>query len=210
VPARRPVRRADRLGRVTDHPQSPAPQHLARFFVKQRITMMVNRYEIREAKLDGTEGAVIAVAQQKRLAFKEQVTFYADEARTQAVFSFKARQALDFAAVYDVMDGAGRPLGTFQKDFQASLLRSSFHLGGPGIDAYGQERNQVVGILRRFIDFPFSFHFTFTDKATGAVVLTSERQFTLRDRYTVDVPDQRLDFRLAAAMAVGLDVLMAR
>ncbi len=185
-------------------------QHLARFYVKQRITMMVNRYEIRAANPDGSEGAVLAVAQQKRLAFREQVTFYSDEQRSTPVFSFQARQALDLGAVYDVFDAAGTPIGYFQKDFGASLLRSSFHLGGPGIDAYGQERSQLIAILRRFIDFPFSFHFDFKDKQSGAVVMSSERQFSLRDRYTVDVPDQRVDFRLAAAMAVGLDALLQR
>ena len=44
--------------------------------------MMVNRYEIRAVDAAGVEGPVIAVAQQKRMAFKEQVTFYSDEART--------------------------------------------------------------------------------------------------------------------------------
>lgn len=195
---------------MTDSTEGPALQHIDRFFVKQRLTMMVNRYEIRGANPDGTEGPVIAMAQQKRLAFKEQVTFYADEARTRPVFSFKARQALDLAAVYDVFDAEGRPVGTFQKDFAASLLRSSFHLTGPGIDAYGQERNQALAIIRRFVDLPFAFHFDFTDKQSGAVVMSSERQFSLRDRYTVTVPDSRVDFRLAAAMAVGLDALLAR
>ncbi|RWZ52775.1 hypothetical protein ELQ90_02190 [Labedella phragmitis] len=185
-------------------------QHLARFFVKQRITAMVNRYEIRAANPDGSEGAVIAMAQQKRLAFKEQVTFFADEARTQPVFSFRARQAMDFAAMYDVVDAAGTPIGSFQKDFKASLLRSSFHLSGPGFEAYGQERNAAIAIIRRFVDLPFSFHFDFTDKQSGQVVMSSERQFSLRDRYTVDVPDPRVDFRLAAAMAVGLDALLQR
>jgi hypothetical protein len=118
---------------------------------------------------------------------------------------------MDLAAVYDVFDAAGTPIGFFQKDFKASLLRSSFHLGGPGIDAYGQERNQVIGILRRvWNDIPFVFHFDFTDKQTGQVVLSSEKKWALRDQYTVTVPDARLDFRLAAAMAVGLDALMAR
>lgn len=195
---------------MTDTFQGQALQYRDRFYIKQRITMMVNRYEIREANLDGSEGRVVAIAQQKRLAFKEQVTFYADEARTRPVFSFKARQALELAAVYDVMDGAGEPIGSFQKDFGASLLRSSFHLYGSGIIAYGQERNQIAAIFRRFIYLPFSFHFDFTDKQSGAVVMSSERQFTLRDRYTVTVPDTRLDFRLAAAMAVGLDALLQR
>lgn len=195
---------------MTNIPQSKATEHLDRFVITQRITMMVNRYEIRAANPDGSEGVVIAIAQQKRMAFKEQVTFYADESRTRPVFSFTARQALDLAAVYDVSDAAGEPLGYFQKDFRASLLRSSFHLGGPGIEAYGQERNPAIGVIRRFVDFPFAFHFDFTDRSTGAIVMSSERQFSLRDRYTVTVPDPRLDFRLAAAMAVGLDTLMQR
>lgn len=194
-------------------PTTPAGgvTHVPQFFVKQKLTLMVNRYEIRSGNPDGTPGAIIAMAQQKRLAFKEQVTFYADEARSSPVFSFKARNIMELAAVYDVFDAAGTPIGYFQKDFRASLLRSSFHLGGPGIDAYGQERNQVVGILRRlYNDIPFTFHFDFTDKATGQLVMSSNKKFALRDQYRVEVPDTRVDFRLAAAMAVGLDALLGR
>ena len=105
--------------------------------------MMVNRYEVRTVNPDGTPGELLAIAQQKRLAMKERVTFFADEARTTPVFSFAARNILELAAVYDVFDAAGTAIGYFQKDFAASMLRSSFHLVGPGIDAYGQERNQA-------------------------------------------------------------------
>jgi uncharacterized protein YxjI len=189
---------------------TPHPNHVPRLFVKQRITPMVNRYEIRIANPDGSEGAVIAMAQQKRLAFKEQVTFFADEGRTQPVFSFRARQRVDLGATYDVLDAAGTPIGSFQKDFKASLLRSSFHFSGSGFEAYGQERNRAIAIIRRFVDLPFSFHFDFADKQTSQVVMSSERQFSLRDRYTVDIPDPRIDFRLAAAMAVALDALLRR
>ncbi len=41
--------------------------------------MMVNRYEVSEANPDGSPGRLLALAQQKRMAFKEQVTFYADD-----------------------------------------------------------------------------------------------------------------------------------
>jgi hypothetical protein len=57
---------------------------------------------------------------------------------------------------------------------------------------------------------PFVFHFDFVDTATGAPVMTSERQKAIRDRYTVRVPDPRLDFRVAASMAVALDALQSR
>ncbi|MEO5651683.1 MAG: hypothetical protein ABIN79_14270 [Marmoricola sp.] len=187
-----------------------AQMHLPQFYVRQKLTLMVNRYEINEANPDGSVGRRMAIAQQKRLAFKEQVTFYRDEERTKPVFSFKARQVLDLNAGYDVVDAEGGPLGFFRKDFRSSLLRSTFQLGAPGLEATGQERNVVVAVLRRFVEFPFAFHFDFTDQQTGQVVMTSERQMSLRDRYTVTVPDPRIDFRLAAAMAVGLDALMAR
>jgi uncharacterized protein YxjI len=183
--------------------------HLPAFFVGQKLTMMVNRYEIRAVGPDGTPGQLMAVAQQKRLAFKEQVTFYADEQRTRAVFSFKARKTIDLGSGYDVYDEAGNPLGFFRKDFGRSLIRSTFHLSGPDLEAMGQERNPVVAVLRRVVDFPFPYHFDFHDSA-GALVMSVDRQFSVRDRYAVNVPDPRLDFRLAAAMAVGLDALMSR
>src|SRR5215217_5817233 len=180
-----------------------------RFSLRQKITMMVNRYELRALGDDGVEGPLMAMAQQKRMAFKEQVTFYSDEQRTQPVFSFKARKAIDLGSGYDVYDAAGAPLGLFRKDFGKSLLRSTFHLSGPDLEATGQERNQLVAIARRVVDLPFAFHFDFHDP-NGQLVMSVERQFSMRDRYAVSVPDTRLDFRLAAAMAVGLDALMGR
>jgi uncharacterized protein YxjI len=189
------------------------------FFIRQKITVMVNRYEIRGANPDGSEGPLLAFAQQKRMTFKEQVTFYTDESRSRPVFSFTARQGLDVHAEHDVFDEHGNPLGYFRKQFGASLLRSTWHLSGPGYQAIGTERRPVIAILRRVWDFipfigdiwvPFIFHFDFVDNATGQPVLISQRRKSIRDRYTVTVPDQRVDFRVAAAMAVALDALQSR
>ena len=194
-----------------------------RFTIKQKITMMVNRYEIRSVDADGGEGPVIAMAQQKRMAFKEQVTFYADEARTQPVFGFKARQRMDLAATYDVTDAAGTPIGSFRKEFKKSLLRSTWQLTATdGLQATGTERNQNVAIARRLWEMvpivselpsPFLFHFDFT-APDGSIVLSSVRRRTLRDRYDVELPTApngwRLDWRVGAAMAVALDALQSR
>ena len=99
---------------------------LERFAVQQRITMMVNRYEVRALSPDGDDAEVLAVAQQKRMTLKEEVTFYADEGRSVPVFSFKARQRVDLGATYDVRDADGDPIGWFRKDFGKSLLRSTW------------------------------------------------------------------------------------
>jgi hypothetical protein len=189
------------------------------FFIRQRITMMINRYEVLAANPDGTEGQLLALAEQRRMKLKEEVIFYADESKSRRVFSFKARQVLDVGAQHDVFDEYGTALGMFSKQFGASLLRSTWNLSVPGLNAVGQERRPVIAILRRIWDFipyigdiwvPFIFHFDFVDTATGATVMVSERRKAIVDRYTVTVPDPRLDFRVAASMAVALDALQSR
>jgi hypothetical protein len=178
----------------------------------------VNRYEIRSVAGDGQPGHLLAVAQQKRAAFKEQVTFYQDESRTLPLFSFKARQRLDLGATYDVLDAGGQPIGSFRKDFGKSLLRSTWHLEASGLKVTGSERSLGVAIGRRIweatpvgdaIPSPFRFHFDFVD-SNGEVLMTSERGRSLRDRYLVTLPGARLDGRVAAAMAVALDALQSR
>ena len=194
-----------------------------RFTIKQKITMMVNRYEIRSVDANGADGPLIAIAQQKRMAFKEQVTFYADEARTQPVFGFKARQRMDLAATYDVTDASGTPIGSFRKEFAKSLLRSTWQMtAADGLQASGTERSQNVAIARRLWELvpvvgelpsPFLFHFDFT-APDGSIVLSSVRRRSVRDRYDVELPTSpngwRLDWRVGAAMAVALDALQSR
>ena len=94
--------------------------------------------------------------------------------------------------------------------FGASLLRSTFHIEGPGYTGTGQERSQGVALIRRFTDvwfLPIHFEFVGDD---GMQLMSVERQASIRDKYTVRVPDQRVGFRVAAAVAVCLDALMSR
>ncbi|SDH86543.1 hypothetical protein SAMN04489720_2652 [Agrococcus jejuensis] len=194
------------LASVTDS------QQYDRITVRQKLSLTVNRFEIRGG---GKDGPILGIAQQKRLALKEQVTFFADEARTQPVFAFKARQIMDLGATYDITDGAGNPIGWFQKDFGKSLLRSTFNVGVPsqGLEGSGHERNQVLAILRRVIDIGWPMHFDFAAN-DGTPILSVERAWAVRDVYDVQLPaapnGARLDWRVGAALAVGLDVLMQR
>ena len=189
---------------------STAEMYLPHFVVKQKLTLMVNRYEVSESDEAGNPTRLMALAEQKRMAFKEQVTFFSDASKARPVFGFKARKKLDLNAGYDITDESGAQIGFFRKDFGASLLRSTFHVEGPGYTGTGQERSQVVGLLRRFTDLDFiPIHFDFVDSA-GSPLFSVERKMSFGDRYRVTVPDQRVDFRVAAAVAVGLDALMSR
>jgi hypothetical protein len=186
------------------------PVHVPVFVLKQKFAMTTNRYELQGLGPDGQVDAVLGVAFQKRMALKEEVTFFADDSRARRVFSFKARAVLDLNAGYDVFDEAHQQIGFFRKDFGASLLRSTFHLEGPGYAGTGRERSQGVALLRRLADIPFlPIHFDY-ETPEGQPLMSVERQGTVRDRYTVRVPDSRVDFRVAAAVAVAMDATMGR
>ncbi|MCB8905622.1 MULTISPECIES: hypothetical protein [unclassified Streptomyces] len=190
-----------------------------RFLVRQKVTPMANRYLVHTAGADGEEGELVAFAHQKRLAFKEHVTFYTDESRRQVLFTFKARQVIDLGATYDVHGASGTRLGGFRKNFGASLLRSTWHLSREGAlgETTGQERSEGLALLRRAWEFlpytdliPFfvPYHFDFTE--SGRSVMSVEKLFGLRDRYVLDIADPELDRRLAIAQAVALDALQSR
>jgi hypothetical protein len=129
-------------------------QAAQRLLIRQRVRLMVNQYEVHMEGPDGSEGELVAFAQQKRMAFKEQVTIYTDESKQYALFGFKARKRIDLAATYDVTDPQGQPIGNFRKDFKASLLASTWHLEQPGLGVTtGSERSKAIAILRRVWNF---------------------------------------------------------
>ncbi|MFE2558068.1 hypothetical protein ACFXGT_18995 [Streptomyces sp. NPDC059352] len=190
-----------------------------RFLVRQKVTLMANRYLVHTVGPGGEEAELVAFAHQKRMAFKEHVTFYTDESRRQVLFTFTARQVIDLGATYDVHGASGTRLGGFRKDFGASLLRSTWHLSREGQrqEATGQERNRTVGLLRRVWEFlPFTellpfvvpYHFDFAE--AGRPVMSVDKLLGVRDRYVVDIADAELDRRLAIAQAVAVDALQSR
>jgi uncharacterized protein YxjI len=193
---------------------TPAPTQVtpvAHYWIKQRFTPLVNRYEICESDASGQVGRMLAFAQQKRMKSREEVIFYTDDTKTQIFFTFKARNVLDIHGTTDIFDGAGQVIGQFRKDFQASLLRSTYYLGQNGLaEARGQERSTVNAIVRRFTDISFiPYHFDFA-KDDGSPVMSVVKKWGLRDKYHVTVYDAGYDFRVLAAMGVALDVLQRR
>ncbi|QKG24018.1 hypothetical protein [Actinomadura verrucosospora] len=189
-----------------------------RLLIRQRIRLMVNQYEVHAENPDGGEGELLAFAQQKRLAFKEQVTLYADDSKTRPLLGFKARKRIDLASAYDITDANGQPIGVFRKDFKKSLIASTWHLEQPGLGVTtGSERNKFVAVLRRVWDFipyaenlPFAWPYHFDFYAGDQLVFSVEKKFGFRDRYVVDIKDPRLDRRLVMAQAVALDALQSR
>ena len=100
-------------------------------------------------------GPPVAYVRQKKFALKEDIRFYADEGETQELFRIAARSVLDIGGSrYDVLAG-GERIGFLWHKFKESLIRTTWHVGGPNEEelALARERSLVGAVLRRVIDF---------------------------------------------------------
>ncbi|MCA0228065.1 hypothetical protein LCH21_01245 [Patescibacteria group bacterium] len=199
-----------------------------RLVIQQKITAFVNKYKIYSSAPTGESDALMALAQQKRLAFKEKVMFYADEKRDKLSFTFRAEKVMDVHGRYFVEDASGKTLGMFKKEFMKSLVNSTWKV----FDADGSERfevkesNQILAIVRRFGgELPiiglfveiatafFKYHFVFIDSSSGQVVGAYRKTTLLRDHYVLEIDDtawESLDWRVFAGFGVALDALQSR
>lgn len=199
-----------------------------RLYIDQKITAFVNKYSVYNTAQNGEKASLIALAQQKRLALKEKVTFYSDEQKTQEIFGFRAEKVLDVHGRYFVEATDGTLLGSFRKVFAKSLVSSTWVLmDAQGNDVYRvEESNMTLAILRRFAGWIpivgdifeiillfFRYHFVFVDIATGQQVGKYQKVTLFRDHYALHLTDEafaRLDWRVYASMGVGLDALQSR
>jgi len=195
------------------------------FLLRQKWTMVINRYLFSLPDAQGNEGQPVAFVEQKRFTFKEDIRFYTDETKQVELLRIKARQRFDPAARYDITGPGGEKIGEIQKAFGRSLLRSTYLL----FDASGvqvceaKERSVPVALARRAVDFvpyvgawadwlPIPYHFVFT-RGDKVLVHHTRQAWKLTDHYRIDcTPDaeRTLDRRLVLAAAVGMDALQAR
>jgi uncharacterized protein YxjI len=194
------------------------------YYIKQKITAFANQYRIYEA--DGDQpGRLIAFAQQKRLAIKEKFLFYTDESKQQLAFSVQARNIMELAGTYDVRDEHEQVLGVLQKQFQASLLRSTWQIQSADQSSHiatVQERSIPIAVMRRvwsFVpyigDLPFFmlYHFDFLKPGGGEILARYNKITLLRDHYRLEIEDDladAVDWRVLVAQGVALDALQSR
>jgi uncharacterized protein YxjI len=194
-----------------------------RYLVDQLIRPIANLYRVTPLAAGETPaGPPVAYVRQKKLAIKERIGFFADEAETQELFHIQAQTWLDTGGSrYDVVAAQDGKIGELHHVFGKSLLRSTWNVSDAagGEVAVARERSQAMAFLRRAIDFvpdvgglipiPYNFEILAGERVIGGM----DRKFQLRDRYVLDLSgDQEkvLDRRLAIALAIGLDTLQNR
>jgi uncharacterized protein YxjI len=194
-----------------------------RYLVDQLVRPIANLYRVTPLAAGETPaGPPIAYVRQKKLAVKENIRFFADEAEQDELFAIQARSWLDTGGSrYDVNDARDGKIGVLEHIFGKSLLRSTWRVANAQEEevAIARERSQAMAILRRGIDFvpdvgglipiPYNFDILAGERVIGRM----DRKFQLRDRYVLDLSadgEKILDRRLAIALAIGLDTLQNR
>lgn len=155
---------------------------------------------------------VVGFSNQKAFKLREDIRVYPDENTQQETLLIRARQVVDFAAAYDIVDGTdGTLAGTARRKGFRSMLRDSWEL----LDADGQPIGQLqedstgMALARRFLSnlIPQTFHL---DGGGGRVVFKQHfNPFVYRLQVSI-AKKCELDRRLVAGLAVLIAAIEGR
>jgi hypothetical protein len=152
---------------------------------------------------------VVAFTKQKAFKLKEDIRIYSDESMQTELLTIQARQVIDFAAAYDIVDPqSGVKVGAARRKGFSSILRDSWML----LDANDQpiaqlqEDSTTMALMRRFLSnlIPQRFHLKAQGETNPVVFRQHFNPFVYR--LEVSIPsecalDRRLIFGIAALIA---------
>ena len=192
--------------------------------IQQKLTVLTNKYEIRDASAGANPGQVVAFAEQAKMKIREKISFYTDSSKSTLNFTMRAEKVLDIHGKYLIEDASGVLLGSIKKDFQKSILVSSWLVmdASDRIVFRFEEDNALIAILRRLSDFIpfvgdlikfFPYHFGVMDANSGASVGRYVKVSLIRDSYILNMNDEAwatIDSRVLMGMSIALDALQSR
>jgi hypothetical protein len=182
-----------------------------RYVLKRQVFALTGK--IRIFTLDGT---LASFSEQKMFRLREDIRLYADEQKHRELIWIQARQILDFAAAYDVIDSTqATKIGALRRKGFRSLLRDKWEILDTNDMPIGALWEDSVGkaLLRRFLLgslLPQRY-----DVLIGEQVVAHFTQRFNIFRYELDLDfsadfSKRLDRRLGLAAAVLLGTIEGR
>jgi hypothetical protein len=155
--------------------------------------------------LDANGGEVL-FSRQKAFKLREDIRVWTGDDMQTEVLWIQARQIVDFAAAYDVIDSAtGQKIGALKRRGLKSIVRDEWILMDANDTEIGKFQEDSVGmaILRRFINIiPQKFHM---DVGLAHVANLKQNWNPFLLKMTIDfTPDRQkvLDRRLGLAVAI--------
>lgn len=161
-------------------------------------------------------GRLVLFSEQKMFRLREDIRVYADEGKQQEVLMIKARQIIDFAAAYDVVDSAtGEKVGVLRRKGWSSILRDEWEVLNAQDQPIGVlfEDSMGLALLRRLLLgslLPQNY-----DLTLGQTRVADLKQRFNLFRYELDLDmsmdaAQQLDPRLGIAAAILLAAIEGR
>jgi uncharacterized protein YxjI len=193
-----------------------------RFLIQQVFRPIGNEYRISAPPAGDEEGTPLLFVKQKKLKIKEDIRFRLLPEDDAHLFMIKSKTVFEFRGRHEVLDADGTVIGTLEKDFAKSLIRSHWHVrNANGEELFeGHESSLPLAIVRRVADFapdwlsllqwlPFNFTLRRGDEEAGKYRRVLGK---LRDRYVLELGENigDADRRVVLAFAVALDALQDR
>jgi uncharacterized protein YxjI len=155
---------------------------------------------------------IVAFCDQKAFKLREDIRLYQDESKSTELMLIRARQVVDFAACYDIVDAKSQQkVGALRRKGLASILRDSWEVLDNDDQPIGkcQEDSATMAMLRRFINLiPQTFRLQATK---GGAVVFKQRFNPFVYSLEVTIPaDVGIDRRLVFATAVLLAAIEGR
>ena len=204
-------------------PATEVIEHADRFLIQQVFRPLANEYRISAPPPGVTEEAEpLLFVKQKKLKIKEDIRFRLTPDDGPHLFMIKSKSVYEFRGRHEVLDSSGTVIGTLEKQFGRSLLRSHWRVydaaGNELLEAH--EASWIIALIRRFADLgpdlfsllqwlPFNFVLRHDDEEVGTYKRILGK---VRDRYDLQLGPglQHVDRRLVLAFTVALDALQDR
>jgi uncharacterized protein YxjI len=182
-----------------------------RYLLKRQVFALTGKIRIYTP-----DGSIATYSEQKMFRLREDIRLYADEQKQQELIWIQARQILDFAAAYDVVDSAqSTKIGALRRKGFRSLVRDKWEILDANDMLIGTLWEDSAGraLVRRLLLgslLPQRYDVFFGEQ----VVAQFSQRFNLF-RYELDLDfsadySKRLDRRLGLAAAVLLGIIEGR
>jgi uncharacterized protein YxjI len=120
-----------------------------RYTLQRKFFSIANQFRI-----FNPEGKLVMFTRQKMFKLREDIRIYEDESKSRELLLIDARQVIDFAAAYDVVDAvSGEHVGTLRRKGFSSMVRDRWQV----LDAGGREIGRIaedslgLAMLRRIL-----------------------------------------------------------
>jgi len=178
------------------------------YTLKRQVLALTGKF-----RLYDSQGGLVLYSQQKMFKLKEDIRIFSDENMTREMLSIRARQMIDFAAAYDVIDSTnGQKVGALRRKGFRSMVRDEWEILDINDQSIGilQEDSPGKALLRRLILgslLPQSYNLIIN----GQIVAEFRQKFQLVG-YTLDLDfsmdsAQLIDRRLSIAAAILLGTI---